>query len=438
MKTTLALIFTALFGTVSAFAAVPLAELPEDKTPVVSSGALSLNDVYQRALTVSETLPLSDQEIEIISSQYQNGVGAALPSLSWKMTQFWQDTTGVNSGTGNDATSTQLRKRRPESYFELLQPIFHGFREFNAVRGFSSAKKAAEYERRQATLNMLNDVANLFYTSLNLQGEIDVLTSQRSLTVDRVQELERRVRLGRSRESEILSAQVELASIDAQIEDSRQRWSVARQTLWFFTRIDPQSPLQETRPLPTLPDLQTSVDRSANRPDLLAAEQRRRQREMMVTYAKGGYWPLLDFTGRYYTERVGFNKEVDWDMELALEVPIFQGMQNRAAVREARARLLIAQLERSRLERQVVQETNTAHQNLGYSLSQNRFYDKAVEMAERNYKIQIQEYRLGLINNLQVFDVLKTLQDMKIQKLRAEAATRINEIRLMTATGRGL
>ena len=90
------------------------------------------------------------------------------------------------------------------------------------------------------------------------------------------------------------------------------------------------------------------------------------------------------------------------------------------------------------MERQVLRDARNAHQDLGYSLSQNRFYENAVALAERNYKIQREEYRLGLINNLQVFEVLKTLQDLKIQKQRAEADTRINEIRLRVATGSGL
>ncbi len=404
----------------------------------LSSGPVTLAQAYQRAVTVSETLEISEAEIRQIEAGYRRGLGSALPDISWKMTQFWQDTTGVAMGTGNDATSTQLRKRRPESFFQLDQPLFHGLREFNAVRGYKAAARAAQQERQYAALLLLADVAEVFYAALELQQELDVFETQLKLTQERIEELSRRVRLGRSRESEILSARVELASLEAEREDTRQRWAAARETLWFLTRITPEPSLMDDRSPPALPDFAQSLGQAGQRPDLLAAAERQRQQERMVTYAKGNFWPGLDFTGRYYTERVGFNKEVNWDMQLDLTVPIFTGLQTLADVREARATLLIAQLERARQEREVKQEIRTAHNNLRYGLSQTAFYAKAVELAERNYKIQQEEYRLGLINNLQVFDVLNTLQDLRLRKLRADAGTRLNDIRLRVAMGLGL
>ena len=66
------------------------------------------------------------------------------------------------------------------------------------------------------------------------------------------------------------------------------------------------------------------------------------------------------------------------------------------------------------------------------------FYSKAVRLAEKNYKIQLHEYSLGLINNIQVLDVLTDLQDLRIRKIRVEALTRLNDIKLRVATGQGL
>jgi len=423
-----------LLGALLVCAIMVMAE-PQAST---SGQPVTLKDAYQRALTVSETLQITDQEIEQIRAQYLRGVGAVLPDLRWKWSQLWQDTSGVSSGNSDGATSTSLRKVRPESYFQLDQPLFHGFREFNAVRGFKAARKATEFYRQQAALDLLNDVADVFFTALDLQNEAEVLNSQRQLTQERIQELNRRVRLGRSRDSEILSAEVELASLDAQIDNAKQSLGTARQTLWFLTRITPDTALIETTALPELPERQGTLDRAFQRPDLLAAEQTLRQQEFRLKYAKGNYWPGLDFIGRYYTNRVGFTSEVDWDAELQLDVPIFQGFTAHSGVKEAKAEFLIAQLERARLERQVRQLAETAFQDLGYSLARTRSYERAVALAEKNYRTQQEEYRLGLINNLQVFDVLKILQDLKLQKLRAEASTRINAIRLRVATGQGL
>ncbi len=421
------ILFFAFLGLTSALHAAP----PQ---PV---GGVTLEQCYQKALTVSESLAISDQEVEQIAAIYRQNVGHVLPQISWNMTQFWQDTSSVDQSSSGVA-GTLLRSRRPESYFQLQQALFHGLRDFNAVKGFKAAKKSSELKNKQAALNLLVDVADVFYTSLDLQQELEALSSQRALTDDRLTELQRRVRLGRSRDSEVLSSQVNMASLDAQIEDTRQRWNVARQTLQFLTEVPPTVPLIENGTAPTLPALKDAHDKSLSRPDLLAAGYTREQEKYRVSYAKGNYWPGLDFTGKYYTERVGFNEEIKWDALLSLEVPIFSGLTTRGEVQEARSRQIVADLEYARLQRMVRQDVEIAHQNLQYAASQSQFYGKAVDLAQQNYKLQLQEYRLGLINNLQVLQVLTDLQDLKIRKLRSDAAARLNNIRLRVATGQGL
>jgi outer membrane protein len=417
-------------------AASTLRAVPPE-TSTSTGSAVTLEQCYQKALQVSENLAISDQEIDQIAAIYRQGVGNALPYISWQMTQFWQDTSSVTeSSTG--VQGTLLRNRRPESFFQIEQPLFHGLRDFNAVKGFKAAKRSSELTKKQAELNLLADVAEVFYTSLDLQQELASLHSQRDLTEDRLKELQRRVRLGRSRDSEVISSQVELASLDAQLEDTRQRWHVARQTLQFLTEVPLSVPLVEESPVPTLPTVEDAHAKSMARPDLLAAGFTQEQERYRVRYAKGGYFPGLDITGKYYTERVGFNEDVKWDALLSLEVPIFRGFITRAEVQEARSQQIIADLNAARLKRQVRQEVETAHQNLRYATSQSQFYEKAVNLAQQNYKLQLEEYRLGLINNLQVLQVLTDLQDLKIRKLRSDAAMRVGHVRLRVATGQGL
>lgn len=394
---------------------------------------VTLSDCYQRALSVSESLAVTDQEIEQIAAIYRQGVGNVLPHISWNMTQFWQDTSGVNQSTG-----TSVRERTPESYFKLTQPLFHGLRDFNAVKGFKAAKHGAELNRQQAALNLLADVADVFYTSLDLQQELDALQSQHDLTEDRLKELERRVHLGRSRNSEVLSSRVEMASLDAQIEDTRQRWSTARQVLQFLTEVPPTTPLVETQTVSTPPALEAAQSKALSRPDLLAAGYIQDQEHYRLRYAKGNFFPSLDFTGKYYTERVSALDDIKWDALLSLEVPIFRGLITRSEVREARSKVIVADLAVARLKRQIRQQVEVAHENLRYSAAQAQSYAKAVELAQQNYKVQLEEYRLGLINNLQVLQVLTDLQNLKIRRLRAEASTRVHDVKLRVATGQGL
>jgi len=410
---------------------------PAASSGTVPANAVTLDEAYKRGLEVSETLKLREQDIIQLEQKYRYGLGAIHPRLTWNMTQLFQDTKGTAQG-GPSGNQNPIRRRTPEAYFQLEQPLFHGFQEFNALKGFSASKRAAGYRKQQAALDLLVDVATVFYTALDLQLELDVLEEQRKLTNERLEELRRRVRLGRSRDSETLSSQVDLASLDAQVEDTRARWVVARETLWFLTEIPLDRPLTDARPMPALPTLDQAIQRGTARPDVRAAMEDQASAKYQLSYARAGYWPSLDLTASYYTERVGYYKPVNWDALFALEVPLYQGGQIRALSAEARSKQIAAELNYSMAQRQAKQFIETEHAGLRYNLAQTEAYGRAVELAQRNYGVQQGEYRLGLINNLQVLDVLTTLQNLKIRKIQAEAAARLSHIRLLAATGEGL
>jgi outer membrane protein len=416
-------------------AAQPMANATQPPTP--PAGSITLDDCYKRAVQISETLAITEQDIAVIEAQFHSAVGGILPDISWQRTDLWQDTSGVAESSGG-VQGTLLRSHRPESFFQVRQPLFHGFRELNAGRGLGKEREAARFNRDQAMLDVLSSVAEVFYVALDLQQELDVLAGQHQLNEDRLNELQRRVKLGKSRESEVLSSEVELASLDALIEDTRQRWATARDVLFFLTQVPSTVPLADVKPVPSLMSLDSALMKSTARPDLLSLEKHREAQRYNLKYARGDYAPSLDILGNYYTERVGFNEDVKWDALLSLNVPIFSGLRTKAGVDQAKAELKIAELSYSRQQRLVRQQVSTAHQSLRYTLSQSQFYTRAVDLAQRNYKVQQDEYRLGLINNLQVIQVMNDLQDLHIRKIRTDASVRLNDIRLRVAMGQGL
>jgi outer membrane protein len=403
-----------------------------------ATAGVTLAQAFERAIKVSESLALSENAIRELEARYREGIGGVLPHLSWIRTQFYQDTPDAVEGSTSSVSGTLQRANRPESYFRLTQPIFSGFREFNGLSQIKATASAARWQREQAAQNLLADLASVFYTSLDLEQEVLVLETQQTLIEDRLKELQRRVRLGKSRDSEVLTAQVDAASLEAQIEETRRALASARQTLYFLTEIETNAVLIDDRPLPTLPNAQDAVAKSAQRPDLRAAEETRRSAEYAIRYARGDYWPTLGFTGNYYTERVGFQEDMKWDALFTLTVPIFEGFTTKSQVEAAKIRMKSTELQMSQLKRQVRQQVETAHKDLQYALSQTAAYDRAVRLEEQNYRIQQQEYRLGLITNLDVLRILQDLQELRLRRLRALAAAKMNEVRLRVATGQSL
>jgi len=258
------------------------------------------------------------------------------------------------------------------------------------------------------------------------------------LTEDRSKELQRFVDLGRSRPSEVLSAQTTLASLDAQIASIEQFYSDSRQLLLFLTGVAPDVPLEDSQTHAAPATLDDALSRAGKRPDLMATVEALNQADLQIRYEKGGYLPTLSFLGNYYTERVGFLTDVRWDATFTLTVPLYEGGSTKAQVQQARAQEIIAQLTLARQKRDIERQVRTAFDDLTLSQTQVQAYGKAVDLANRNYAVQQKEYRLGLINNLELLQLLADLQTVKQQAAVADAAARLNDILLRVSMGEGL
>jgi len=406
--------------------------------PDASSAPLTLQDCYRRALHVSETLAIDQATIQQLEAQYRQGISAVLPTLTWIKTQEFQDTPNNQTNSSGSVQGTLLRSPIPQSYFELDQPLFHGLRELNALKGFKSARIAGEKTLEQARLSLLDDVAQVFYTSIDLQLELDLYGREHQITEDRIKQLKHWVDLGRSRSSEVLSTQVDLVSLEAQMEQTRAALQTARITLQFLTEIPPTTPLVDNRPDPAPETLDKWLLHSVNRPDLQASAENRRAAEYQLRYARGGWWPSLDFTGKWYTERVGFQQDDRWDALFTLQVPLFSGGDTVAQIKLAQAQYAVADLNDRRLTRQARQDVQNAYQTLTQSIKQAALYDRAASLARDNYQVQTKEYKLGLITNLEVLQVLKTQEDLEIQSIRSHATAKQNDVSLRVLAGVGL
>ncbi len=267
-----------------------------------SSGAVTLLECYQKAQQMSETLRISDQDIQRIQSQYHSALGSVFPHLYWIKSQEYQDTSATASGDGTVSRSL-TRSPIPLSYFQLQQPIFAGGKDWQAVRIAKSAESQARFNRQQADLQLLADVATAFYTASSLGNQLTVLGGLHKLTEDRIKELNHFVDVGRSRHAEVLSAQTQLASLEAQIEDLKRAYAQSRHTLLFFTGVPVDVPLNDTSLAAPSRSLDEALLRAGGRPDIQATMETLKQADLYIRYAKGGFWPKLSLIANSYTER---------------------------------------------------------------------------------------------------------------------------------------
>lgn len=398
------------------------------------AGAMDLWQCYEKAVQQSEIVAISEEGIRQAEEQYRQAWSGIPPRLSFTWQEKYQDPSHTDF-------------RQALGAINLSLSALTGYREKAAMNSAKTLTRQKELETKWARQNILSDVAQAFWNVMEVENQIQVTKSQQALMQDRIRELEDRVRIGRSREAEVVAAQSQLAQLEANQEDLERVRLAARELLAFLTGAGKDIPLADASPLPGQPrDLAVYLDAARQRPDLLALRESQQIAQAAVKLAKSGHYPYLSLEGNFYVvgneikvqvgETQNYSQEkIWWDIKANLKVPIYSWGQVQSSVRGANSQLLITGLDLKRQERQVETDVKSAWENLRASLSELDKYEKVVALADRNYKLQAADYRRGLVTNLDVIQALTGLYDATLRRDQSRFSAKLNAVLLQAAAG---
>ena len=383
---------------------------------------LELKDAFQKALKRSETVALSAEEMALAQARFYRAFDYFLPKVHFEASQMWQDATG-DAGASADVSNAQ-RRTVPESKFVFSQPLFSGFRELAALQSSGADKKRQWYAWKRAKEILFMNVMESFYTVLAAEKDAEVLTSTHELLAQRLKELEERVSLGKSRDSEMKTSFADLKLIESDLVDSRRQVAAAKNLLEFYLGepLDDRA-LQEAEE-EEFPAEGSAAEQAMKRFDVMSDEAAYRVAEKKIMLANGDLFPTIRLDGDYYTRRVGFQSGNDWDVTLTLDVPIFEIGDTLGDIKEAHANSEKARLQYSQTQRLAQLDIRNAVEELEAL----RVSEKALHDADRasteNYVSLSEEYRTNRANNLEVLDSLRRYQEVQRRYRAAYYAAR--------------
>jgi outer membrane protein len=365
--------------------------------------AVSLKDAYQAALDKTESAAILDARATQASERVSQAKGAIFPELSLKSNYIRQQ------------SLPNTRSESSEIKFNLIQPVFRGFREFSYLRSIELDLNAQTLERTQLNLSTYTAVGQVYFAILTAEQDLKNLTTLLELMNKRVQEVKSRTQIGRSRTSELLTAQSQAATLQTQIRAAQLVVDLARDRFSLVTGLPRDTAIEDSvLDLPTqIPALTSYLDESHRRPDLSALKTRIESSEEKVAFFKGAHWPTLDFSGNYYLKHTRPLDRVKWDLGLTLTLPLYQGGVVSSQVREAAAKVQEQELSSALAIKSAEQEIRSYYQQVTNGIEQMTSIKEGLEIAEKNYQEQNRDYRFGLSTNLDVLQALNVLQDTR-------------------------
>lgn len=373
--------------------------------------SITLKECFTAALKQSEVIASSEESIKSAEAKYKQVVGHALPEFSFRFTEFFQDQSGLSA---SDALSSFTKSPQPEAAFRMKLPIFSGYREIAAIKAGGSLVSQKKYERNHAELQLFMDVARAYHAVTLAKKDLAAEDKILSLAEERAKELKEREAIGRSRKAEMIDIEAKLATLKAQKEDAILTYNTAIDLLEFLTGITIQKPLQEETSSTALKPLEDYLSTASLRPDIKAKEEAIEAAKGIVRTKKAEHLPQLDVSTNYYVERSGFRDAINWDATLGVTVPLWSWGTTHAGVKEAKSSQNLAKLDSALAQRNAELEIKTAYER---SLSAGRKFQlqgDALKLLKKSYEIRSDEYRKGLVNNLEVLDALDRLYSAEL------------------------
>jgi outer membrane protein len=387
---------------------------------------MDLKTCYELAVLKNETLGLRKEDILAAQARYWQAVAAFIPRAEINATDTIQN---------NPISSTTKQDDRQNVAFTVRQPLFNGFREIANWQARDADIKASEQTYRRQYQTLFLDVADVFYQILSLEKELKSLNDIRDLQIKRLSEMDHRVKIGKSRPSEVISVKSDVATTNTNLEATKGTLEASRELMSFLIGVSPgKIELKDSQPVPTVEKLESYLEKTGERPDILADVWRERSAQKTVTATKADHLPSVSAEANYFLYQNPESQQ-DWNVVLTMTVPLFEGGLTQARVRERESFARTSTLNLEFLRRTAERDVRVAYDQFIATAAQHIWAQEALQLAKENYDLQSKDYTDGLANNLDVTDALRRVEEARRRLNETEIDLRLNMVRLHVAAG---
>ena len=397
---------------------------------------LTIDDCMRYAVENSTTVGKQHLAADDNKTNYQEAIASLFPSVNAEVAG------GLNFGRGIDpATNTYTNVTTFGNSYGISGsvPLFDGLKGINTVRAMKVARQKgvvdtqiAQDEVAMQTLSAYMDV--VYYTEAVTIAREQLEASRRTLEL-----VHRQEELGTKSAADVAEIESQEANYDYLLTTEENNLALAYIRLREVMNYPQGEKLEivtdiNLEALPSAASEQALLDYALeNNPRIAASRFATEQSRINLAKAKGAYSPSLYLYGGYNTSYyIDFDNKALYDpfgtqfrnnrggyVQVALSIPIFNGLSARSSKRRAQNAYRSAQLEEIAVQRAVESEVSQAWQEMQGFGKQYVQGQKKVSASQLAYDGAAKKFENGLISALDLQTAANTLLQAKSDKLRA-------------------
>ena len=367
----------------------------------------------------SKELKLADQDVAMARAQQSEATSLALPHVSAQAvynrnlrdTYMYAD---LGELTGEPGSIQKMRINYDNEYafgVTATQTIFSG-QVFSAIKAAGQYRQLTDFIYDATWQQLITGAKQAFSQTLLLEVVWEVAQDAEQNALENFEGVTRAYQSGLVSEFEMLQAEVRYKDAIPQTTAARRNYEVALVALKNLAGIPVDDELSllgsldECPPMPTETPMDSVL---AVRPDYRAFQWEERLRKTNVRAQQAAYFPSLAAVAAYnYSAQSN-----EWRLEnennsvtvgLNLSIPIFQGGETRAKVRQARVDLEKARVRREQARQDIAKEAKSARLRMEEAAGRIESAHATLETARKAFSIAETTSRSGLTTQLQLKD----------------------------------
>ncbi len=385
---------------------------------------MTLDDCMRYAVEHSTTVGQRRNDLDSRRSEYAEAIASALPSVSASIGA------GENFGRSIDPETNAYNDITTFSNSYSLgasMPLFAGLSTINTIRAAKVARDEAAIETMTAYMDVVYYTHAIGYAEQQLAESRALLAQARKL-----------FELGRRSAADVAEIESQEAGSDYLLTTQQNNLELARIRLREMNypqeqplEIDTELRIEAAMPEASFGEV---LDRAlTDHPKVLSAAANTRYYRFNFAAVRGRYLPSLSLSGGINTN---YNVNVDNRsaspsfssqfrnkrgsyIQLSMSIPIFSGLNRRAATRRARNGWANAALQQTAVQRTVESEVaQTFRQMIGYG-KQYVQGQKKVRAAQLAYDGIARKFEKGLVSAVDVQTASATLLQAQSDRLQS-------------------
>lgn len=323
----------------------------------------------------------------------------------------------------------------------LNQPIFAWGRYYKSYQSAKLSLEAARKELDAAYNQLVLDVSEAFYRILLSLEFVKVSEQTVELVETQLKIAQNLFEAGASTNFDVLRAEVLLANAKSNLIRAKNGARVAMDVYKNVLNIDLGESVEVEGSLER-PILEFELERLIQlglekRPELHQLAFNEGAAKKQVDVAKTRSRPALSFFTNYqldHNERLIEMNRV-WNLGFALNVPIFDGLATRAAVKQAESGLKQTQLGKQQMTDAIELEVRSAYLNLLEAKTLINVQRETVAQAQESVRIANLRYENGMITSVELTDAQLALSQAEVNRLQSLHDYAVGLARLEKAIG---